>query len=163
MPHIKVIRPAKKQIIIRENQTNSFAYFIIQGAARSYYLQNGVEVNTWFAFENEVVGSLRNYNDLPSRETVELLEDSVLIAFNMVGIKPLMLAHLEVSSFVNPVIGDYAAYLEDRLYYTHLRSAHDRFTTIMSQRPEIFNRVSLTHIASFIGVSRETLSRLRAR
>ncbi|WPR77629.1 Crp/Fnr family transcriptional regulator [Algoriphagus sp. NG3] len=163
IPHMELIKLAKKHVIIHENQKNRFGYFIIKGAARSFYLQNGVEVNTWFAFEGEVVGSLRNYNNLPSRETVQMLEDSLLISFNMNEIKNLMTDHIEISNFINPTIGDYAAYLEDKLYYTHLKSAKDRFNYLMTEKPEIFLRIPLTYIASYLGISRETLSRLRSK
>ena len=90
MPNLKIIQAPKKHVIIRENQKSDFAFVIIKGAARSFYLHDGLEINTWFAFEDEVVGSLRSYNDLPSRETVQMLEDSVLVSFNMKEIKELM-------------------------------------------------------------------------
>lgn len=161
--YMKVFRLSKKHVIIKENQTSGVAYLIVRGAARSFYLHNGIEVNTRFAFENEVVGSLRKYDNLPSRETFELLEDSILIAFDMAGIKPLMKKHVEISNFINLAILEYALYIEDKLYHTHLRSAEYRFTALLAQQPQVFQRVPLTYIASFLGITRETLSRLRAK
>jgi CRP-like cAMP-binding protein len=161
--YMKVCRLPKKHIIIKENQTISVAYLIVSGAARSFHLQNGVEVNTRFAFENEVVGSLRKFSNMPSRQTFELIEDSILIAFDMSEIKPLMKKHVEISNFVNLGILEYALYIEDKLYHTHLRSAEERFTALLSQQPQVFQRVPLTYIASFLGITRETLSRLRAK
>jgi CRP-like cAMP-binding protein len=81
--HLAVAEYAKNQFLLKENQRHDFAYFIINGAARSYYLKDGTEVNTWFAFENDLVGSLNTYHGLPSRETVELLEDAKLISINV--------------------------------------------------------------------------------
>jgi hypothetical protein len=46
---------------------------MLRGAARSFYLKDGIEVNTWFALEDEVIGSLRTFRDHPSRETIELI------------------------------------------------------------------------------------------
>lgn len=161
--HMKVLRLKKKHIILRENQIRNHAYLIIDGAAKSYYIQNGIKVNTWFAFENEVIGSLRNFNNLPSRETFELLENSLLISFDLASIKPLMQEDIEICNFINASIIEYALFLEDKIHHAHLRSAEEKFLTLLAQQPEVFQRVSLTDIASFLGVSRETLSRLRAK
>lgn len=153
----------KRHVLVREGQHLPYAFLLMEGAARSYYLKNGVEVNTWFALENEVVGSLRNFLDAPSRETIELLEDSTLLTFDLNRIKSLMAENMEIAKLVNGAIAQHAIELEDRLFDTHLRSAQERFETLLSEQPEIFLRVPLTYIASYLGISRETLSRLRAK
>lgn len=161
-PYLQVFEFPKKHVLIREKQNCGFVYLLIKGAARSYYLKNGKEINTWFAFENDVVGSLRNYNNLPSRETIELLEDSILLSFDIHKIKPLMLEYVEISNLVNLAILEYSLYLEDKLYYTHLRTARERYDALLTYEPKTLQRVPLTFIASYLGISRETLSRLRA-
>jgi len=150
-------------VLIREKQNSGFIYLLIKGAARSYYLKNGKEINTWFAFEGDVVGSLRNYNNLPSRETIELLEDSILLSFDINKIKPLLTENAEIANLVNLAIEEYSLYLEDKLYYTHLRSAREKYHALLTNEPKTFQRVPLTFIASYLGISRETLSRLRSK
>jgi CRP-like cAMP-binding protein len=81
--HLSILNLNKKHVLINENQRHDFAYFVIKGAVRSYYLKDGIEVNTWFALENDMVGSLQNFNDKPSRETIELVENCTLIAINI--------------------------------------------------------------------------------
>ena len=88
--HLTILNLDKKHVLIKENQRHDFAYFVVKGAVRSYYLKDGVEVNTWFALENDMVGSLHNFKDNPSRETIELIENSTLISINLKQIKPLM-------------------------------------------------------------------------
>lgn len=160
---MKVMRLPKKHVLVRELQVSDSVYLIITGAARSYYLHDGTEVHTWFAFEGELAGSLRNFNDLPSRETIELLEQSTLIAFDINALKNLMREDLQVSHFVQTAILEHALYLEDRMYRTHLRSASERLEALLEHEPEILRRVPLTFIASFLGITRETLSRIRAK
>ncbi|MCH7408571.1 Crp/Fnr family transcriptional regulator [Belliella sp. DSM 111904] len=160
---LKVLRYPKKQIVLKENQIGQFAYLIIEGAARSYYLHNGLEVHTWFSFEGEFIGSLRNHDGLPSRETVELLEDSILLSFDMMRIKELMKIFPEITNFIYPVINEYAQFLEDRLFYTHLKSAKEKYDALIAYQPQVLRRVPLTFIASYLGISRETLSRIRAK
>jgi CRP-like cAMP-binding protein len=150
-------------VLVRELQTSGSVYLIITGSARSYYLQDGIEVHTWFAFEGELAGSLSNFNDLPSRETIELLEPSTVLVFDIKALKRLMTENLQVAHFVHAAILEHALYLEDRIYRTHLRSASERLSALLEHEPEILRRVPLTFIASFLGISRETLSRIRSK
>ncbi len=161
--HLSVLNLDKKHILIKENQYHDFAYFVIKGAVRSYYLKDGIEVNTWFAMENEMVGSLNNFKDKPSRETIELLENSTLIAINFKKIKPLMFTNIQIANFVNAIIEDYALFLEDKAFSSQMLSSMDRYVLLLDKEPKLFQRIPLTYIASYLGISRETLSRLRAK
>ncbi len=162
-PFLSVVSLPKKHVLVKEKQICGKVYFICKGASRSFYLQNGVEVHTWFAFENEVIGSLRNFNNLPSRENIELLEESVLIAFDIAGIQTLMQENIEVANFVNVTILEYALFMEDKFFDLHMKPSNEKFSALLAHSPEIFQRVPLTYIASYLGISRETLSRLRAK
>jgi CRP-like cAMP-binding protein len=161
--HLSVLELTKNHILLRENQHHDFSYFVLRGAVRSYYLKDGVEVNTWFAFENEMVGSLRNYRDLPSRETFALVEDSTLIAINMRSLKPHIRTNLHIGNFVSNIIEEYALFLEDRIYFSQGLSSMERYIFLMEREPRVLQRIPLTYIASYLGISRETLSRLRSK
>ncbi|GAB4403058.1 MAG: Crp/Fnr family transcriptional regulator [Bacteroidales bacterium] len=161
--HLSVLNLDKKHILIKENRKHNFAYFVIKGAVRSYYLKDGIEVNTWFALENDIVGSLQNFQDKPSRETMEVIENSTLISINLKQIKPLMLSNIEIANFINAIITDYALFLEEKVYFSQMMSSMDKYLTLLDKEPQLFQRIPLTYIASFLGISRETLSRLRAK
>ncbi len=161
--HLSVLHLSKKHVLIKENQIHDFAYFVIKGTVRSYFLKEGIEVNTWFALENEIVGSLQNFKGNASKETIELVEDSTLISINIRKIKPLMFSNIQISNFINAIIEDYALFLEEKIYFTQMSSSIDKYLILLEKEPELFQRVPLTYIASFLGISRETLSRLRAK
>jgi len=161
--YLSILNLNKKHILIQENQRHDFAYFLIKGAVRSFYLKDGIEVNTWFALENDMVGSLQNFNDNPSRETIELVENSTLIAINIKKIKPLMLSNIQIANFINAIIEDYALFLEDKIYFSQMMNSIDKYLTLVDKQPQLLQRIPLTYIASFIGITRETLSRLRAK
>jgi len=161
--HLSILNLVKKHKLIRENQRNDFAYFVIKGAVRSYYKKDGIEVNTWFAFENDMVGSLHNFRNLPSRETVELIENSTLISINFSTLKPLIYSNIEISNFINAIIEEYAVFLEDRIFYYQLMNSLERYEALLEHEPHVLQRVPLTYIASYLGISRETLSRLRGK
>jgi CRP-like cAMP-binding protein len=161
--HLSILHLDKKHVLIEENKRHDFAYFVVKGAVRSYYLKDGVEVNTWFALENDMAGSLHNFKDNPSRETLELVESSTLISINLKKIKALMLHNIQIAHFVNAIIEEYAFFLEDKIYFSQMMSSIDKYLILLDKEPQIFQRISLTYIASYIGISRETLSRLRAK
>ena len=161
--HLSVLNLGKKHVLIKENQRHDFAYYVIKGAVRSYYLKDGVEVNTWFALENDMVGSLHNFKDNPSRETIELIENSTLISINLKQVKPLMFSNIQIANFINAIIEDYALFLEDKIYFSQMMSSIDKYLVLLDKEPQLFQRIPLTYIASFLGISRETLSRLRAK
>jgi CRP-like cAMP-binding protein len=161
--HLEILNLNKRHLLIQENQRHDFAYFVIKGAVRSFYLKDGIEVNTWFALENDMVGSLKNFNDNPSRETMELVENSTLIAINIKKIKPLMLSNIQIANFINAIIEEYALFLEDKFYFSQMMNSIDKYLTLVDKQPQLLQRIPLTYIASFLGITRETLSRLRAK
>ncbi|MFN8923025.1 MAG: Crp/Fnr family transcriptional regulator [Sphingobacteriia bacterium] len=140
-----------------------YGYFMLQGAARSYFFRDAHEVSSWFAFEGEVVGSLSCYLGQPAREQVELLEDSLLISVHLPGLRKLSDSSLLAATLVRRILEEYTLFLEDRLSYLQFGSAKQKLEALIRQEPDVFRRVPLTHIASYLGMSRETLSRIRAR
>lgn len=161
--HLSILKLDKRHILIKENKKHDFAYFVIEGAVRSYYLKDGIEVNTWFALEDDMVGSLQNFQDKPSRETIELVENSTLVSINLKQIKPLMFSNIQIANFINAIIIDHALFLEDKVYFSQMMSSMDKYLILLDKEPQLFQRIPLTYIASFLGISRETLSRLRAK
>lgn len=159
---ISLLRTRRKHDLLREGQTGQWAYFVLKGAIRAFYLQDGLEINTWFAFEQEVVASLRNLRDLPSRESLQTLEPCTLAAIHLPSLRELAPQSTAIYHFVFAILEEYACFLEDRLWQSQFLPARARYEALLAREPELFRRVSLTHIASYLGVSRETLSRLRS-
>lgn len=161
--HLSLLSFEKKHVLIRENQHHDFAYFIIEGAVRSYYLKDGVEVNTWFAFENDMVGSLQNFQNLPSRETFELIENTTFVSINLRTLRALMHSNIEIANVLMLIIEEYAVFLEERIFTSQFHNAIERYNALLRHDQMVLQRVPLTYIASYLGVSRETLSRLRGK
>ena len=158
---ISVIQKPKGTKLFSEGKRHSNFYFIIKGAAKSYYLKNGKEVCLWFAFEKETLGSIMTYNSAPSNETIELLEDSELISYKSDRLKKLSKENLAISNLSYKMLEEHALFLEYRLHQLLFMSSKERYENLLKAAPEVFQRVSLTDIASYLGISRETLSRIR--
>jgi CRP-like cAMP-binding protein len=110
-----------------------------------------------------MVGSLHNFKNKPSRETMELVENSTLISFNLKHIKPRMHTNIQIANFIHEILEDYALFLEDKIYFSQMMSSKDKYLILLDKEPQLFQRIPLTYIASYLGISRETLSRLRAK
>jgi len=161
--HSSYLEAAKGTVLISEGKRHPYFYLIIKGSAKSYYSKESKDACTWFAFENEFIGTMSTYKGYPSKESIELLEDSELIKFNIEKIKELMNNDLPISLLINNLIIEIALWYEERLYQLQFTSSKERYKTLLETTPEITQKVSLTDIASYLGVSRETLSRIRAK
>ena len=130
---------------------------------KAYYLNDGKEICSWFAAENDIVGNMNAHRGTPSNETIELLEDSELISFQIRQINELAKSNLAISHFINEILEEHILFLEKRIYDLQFVSSSDRYKRLLEEAPGILQRVSLTDIASYLGVSRETLSRIRGQ
>ncbi len=161
--HATYLTGTKGTKLISEGKRHHYFYLILEGSVKSYYQKDSKEVCLWFAFENEVVSTIKTFEGKPSNETIELLADSNLIRFKTEPIKELAQIDLSISHWVIELITDHAVFLEERLYGLQFMTSQERYKTLIRVAPEILQKVSLTDIASFLGVSRETLSRIRAK
>jgi CRP-like cAMP-binding protein len=161
--HSSYLKSTKGTQLISEGKRHHYIYFIVKGSVKSYYSKESKEVCVWFSLENEIIGTTSTIQGGASKETLELLEDSELIKLNIEKIKELAQTDLSISNLLNNLWEEHAIFLEERLYQLQFMNSHERYKVLIKNTPEILQRVSLTDIASFLGLSRETLSRIRAK
>lgn len=161
--HSTYLECTKGTKLISEGQRHHYFYLLLDGGVKSYYQKESREVCLWFAFENEIVSTIKTFEGEPSNETIELLADSKLIRFKTEPIKELAQNDLLISHWIIELITDHAVFLEERLYKLQFMTSQERYKALLKVAPEILQKVSLTDIASFLGMSRERLSRIRAK
>lgn len=153
----------KKTTLLSAGESSNTIYFIVSGAARVYYLdKEGKQTNTWFLFENELLISVYGFfTGQPSFEYIETLEDSTLIVVKKEKLDELYLQFMEFN-FIGRKLTEYY-YIRNEIQANELRmlSAKERYEQLFKRNPQLFQRVSLGHIASYLGISQETLSRIR--
>lgn len=149
--------------LISEGKRHNYFYICLKGAVKSYYSKDYREVCTWFAFEDEVIATMSTCEGLPSKETIELLEDSEFIRFNIQELKELSKSDLQIIHLLNALTVEHTLYMEERLYQLQFMTSEERYNVLIDNSSDILQRVSLTDIASYLGVSRETLSRIRGK
>ncbi|WP_248601253.1 Crp/Fnr family transcriptional regulator [Aquimarina muelleri] len=158
----KVCTFKKGDIVVREGQFSEKAYLIIQGSARAYYLKDGKDISDWFTFENEIMASIVSFfSKVPSPHYVEFVEDSIVLEFSKDNADSLCSKYHDFERFISKVVTQTMLGLCERLYTIQFNKADERYKHLLNIYPNITNRIPLTHIASYLGITLETLSRIR--
>ena len=153
----------KRHQLIEANKFCKSAYFIEEGMTRSFWLVNGEEITTSFACEGAIVFSMDElYYNKMSEEFVETLEDVVAYRISLTDLLRLFQTNIELANWGRVIHqNEYR-----RLHRSHkdrlTLSAKERYEALLSTFPDICQRVNLGYIASFLGISISTLSRIRA-
>lgn len=150
------------EIVVREGQFSKKAYLIVQGCARAYYLKDGKDISDWFAFENQFMASIVSFfSEEPSPHYVEFVEDALVLEFSKDAFDSLSNKYHDFERFISKVVTETMLGLCERLYTIQFNKAEERYKHLITIHPDITNRIPLTHIASYLGITLETLSRIR--
>lgn len=153
----------KGEVVVREGQYSKKAYLIVQGCARAYYLKDGKDISDWFTFENQFAAPIVSFfSDEPSPHYVEFIEDSTVYEFSKDMIDHLSDKYHDFERFISKVVTETMLGLCQRLNSIQFNKAEDRYRQLLLIYPDITNRIPLTHIASYLGITLETLSRIRS-
>lgn len=158
------IIPAKT-ILLREGDISETLYIVIKGCLRLYFIRpDGNEFTSQFFFEHQMVSSIESFfTGKSTRLYLESLEETELVAINGADLEKILTID---ESFKNWML----LYLRDRLiYYTRLHSSfildtpEQRYVKLKEEYPFIVDRIPLHYIASYLGITPVSLSRIRSR
>ena len=162
--HAIIMNAAKGSFLIKQGQICNNLYIIEKGFARIFSIINEKETTTLFARENDIITSTYSlFTQNRSNENIEVLEDSVLIKINYEAFVNLCKEHQHLFRLYRSLMEKYYLLLEERTLSLQFDSALERYRNLVSQHPFILQRASLASIASFLGMSPVTLSRMRAQ
>lgn len=154
----------KRYQLIEANKFSKSAYFIEKGMTRSFWLVNGEEITTSFSCEGGIVFSMDElYYNKVSEEFVETLEDVEAYKISLTDLHHLFQTNIELANWGRIIHqNEYR-----RLHRSHkdclTLSAKERYEEFKQQFPQVCQRMQLGYIASYLGITLSTLSRLRAR
>lgn len=158
------IQPKRGTRLLKEGEICKHLYFMTKGFARGYFYQNGKDITSWFAMENDISTPFYSFvSQMPSYESVEILEDSVLYSIRYENLQLLYRQFPEFNIMGRILTEKYYVELMARTMSFQFQTASERYHELSSQQPTLLQRAPLGHIASYLGISQETLSRIRTK
>ena len=153
-----------RHCLLQPGQVARRLYFVERGLVRGYALHAGQEVCSWFMSEGDFVISIVSFfTQQPSTEYLELLESGIVYSIDYQQLDALYRTFPEFN-YVGWVLTErYYVLSEQRAYQLRTLPAKERYAQLLRDFPQLVQRVPLKHLASHLGISPETLSRLRAR
>ncbi len=152
---------SKNQYILEQGQRCNKIWFIKSGLVRKYYIHNGNEITVWIHTGNETFTSLQSYSLLiPSDEYIQACEKTVAISITRENSEKLV-KNPQIAAFTNILMGKEFADKDIHSKAFSTKDAKGRYEYLQKISPEIIKRAKLGHIASMLGISPETLSRIR--
>ena len=160
-----VIKEFKKgTILLKEGTICKECYAVIRGCVREYYIKNGLDMTTAFFTEGQSVNSFSSYtNQVPSKHFLECSEDSLLTVGNQSLVDQMCERIPRLTEFIKNEVEKDAGELQERMASFMTSTPEERFTDLMKNNPGLMNRVPQHQIASYLGVTPESLSRIKKR
>lgn len=162
-----ISRPAsyEKGALLHQVNTTCYNLFLVKtGALRSFYYLEGRDISAHFALEYGIVGAADSIiRGTKSRYAIEAMEPSAVVVLDYRALESYLDQNPQLErlarQFTQYLYIDIVERLEDRTFCT----ARERYDKLLKRHPDITQRVSLGHIASYLGITQETLSRVRAQ
>lgn len=159
---IKFQTRPKGDFFLKKGQASSSLFLIEEGLVRSYFIKDDREINSWFGFENIILGSvLPLFYNLPAFENIQFLETSTICYISGNDLNELYKKYNDMNTVGRIMAEEYCKILEDRVTSLQTGTAEQRYNTLLRDQPDAVQRISLGHIASYLGITQETLSRIR--
>lgn len=153
----------KRQYLLQEGDVSNYNCFVVKGCLRLYRIgKDGAEHILRFAIENLWISDCESYNSgLPAKGNIDALEDSELLLIRKRDFDALTYTIPKLQLFRERLDAISYDHSQNRILSNISETAEEKYINFIQLYPEIYNRVPLHMIASFLGVSRETLSRVR--
>lgn len=148
--------------LLQEGQTARSIFYLESGLVRSVRLEDGRDINLDFSLEGDYVTHLRSLRSaVPADYGLQAMEPSTLVGLGSESLFDLYRRSPEIESFGRQIVEGLLIRQETQAHLFRLQSPAERYRYIADHSPALLQRVSLTNLASYLGVSRETLSRIR--
>jgi CRP-like cAMP-binding protein len=150
-------------IILREGEECTCMYYVDSGMVRQYYFKNGKDVTEHFSFEGRIVMCIESLlKHVPSQIIIESLETTQLYALPRKKLLEAIESCPELGILYRKILEHALISSQHHADSQRFENAQERYERLLKEKPEIILRAPMIHVASFLQMTPETLSRVRA-
>lgn len=161
---LQPLEVVRRGILIEPGKKNPNIYFIEQGITRSFTIVDGKEVTSWFSKEGDVTFSTNSFYGATEgyeTETVQALENTLVYYLPIAELDALCYKYIDLANWLRLLHQHAFLAVEKRLISRLYFSAEERYNKLLVTDADLFQRVNLGYIASYLGISHVTLCALR--
>lgn len=163
----KIIQPVsfkKGKLLLKAGELCDYVYFIKKGVARGFIKDGNKDITTWITAENEMVTSISSLDCRePNEENMQAVETCEMFAITYNDLEKLYILFPEFNIVTRKLLQKYYKDAEGRAFISRLTNAEKKYRHFLKHHSGLVNRVPLKYIASFLGITLETLSRVRKK
>lgn len=153
---------SKNHNIQQIGHTCKTIYFVKKGIVRIFYFKDEVDITESFEPEDSFVARAESlFTGEPSKKGIQTIEDTTVIAIDSVKLFKLFEQSHELERLFRKIIESSYVKTVKRLESLQFHSAEERYKHLIKESPDIIKRVPLKHIASYLGITQVSLSRIR--
>lgn len=152
----------KGENILTAGETCTQIYWIVKGLVRQYYYKNDKDVTDSIATENHIVLCIESlFKEEPSHTQITALEPTVIFAMPRAQLEQVAMKSVNIQILYRKILEE--ALIESQVHADMIRfeTAQDRYLKLVKTSPQLVLRAPLVHIASYLQMTPETLSRVR--
>lgn len=154
----------KKTTLLKAGAVATDLYLVLKGCMRMYYDKNGADISACFFTEHMFAGAYDSFSARrPSRYYVETLEDCQVLVINHARLQTLLNTQPNMHAFALKILEERFVILHEWFSSHILDTPEERYLNLLTQRPDLLNRIPQHQIATFLGVTPVSLSRIRNR
>ncbi|WP_461629606.1 Crp/Fnr family transcriptional regulator [Labilibaculum euxinus] len=153
----------KHHLLTKAGVKDNFVYFIEQGCMRTYFLVDGKEITNWFSREGDITFSSSSlYHRTPGFDFVELLEDSCVFSLPIDALNDFYKTDIDIANWSRTIHQEVLLKMQNLRIDRLSLSSKERYEKFYNENPDLFSRVNLGYIASYLGMTQQHLSTIRA-
>ncbi|MBP3471361.1 MAG: Crp/Fnr family transcriptional regulator [Paraprevotella sp.] len=157
------VKVSKGDVVLSEGLVCRHMYFVERGMVRQYYYKSGRDVTEHFSYEGRIVVCIESFlKQEPSRLIVEALENSSLYGIPYDDLQQLMETNAEIAMLYRRILEHALISSQVHADSQRFENATERYQRLLNTKPEILLRAPMVYIASYLQMTPETLSRVRA-
>lgn len=154
----------KKEYLLKAGHVCRHIYFIENGLVRCFYLKDDIEVSSWFMKGGDVIASVESFfSQTPSYESIQALEDTTVFYLEHRELEAIYRKFIEFNFVGRILLQKYYMLSEQRLYSLRMQRSQERYDYLLEHHPELILRVPAKYLASYLGITEVTMSKIKSR